>query len=533
MTAKAPTAATALSVSRRRRWLWLLLLGLPLALLLGSTLVVWYTSDRFLISAIADADRLDPGWRLEELEANRLPFPPNGQNGLDQILAMRAALPQGFSPESKWSFPGYQTDAETLAKMRHAMTDSLSPRPEVGKPSTLLNNEEVRVLLAEQEKTTKALALARDLVNFPYGRTPPINYRQDWYFRGVGAAPFVEAQAAAELLRYHALLRAHADDVASALYDLRAMLHAGRALGDDEPPISQAIRMKMGLRAVFTLERTLGLGETREEELAAMQRELQEEVATPFFLIQIRDARAGLDRYFAAVQNGQITFSKFRQASLHFGIDPREWLGQWHLLQCFLSIRSQRAECLKLMNELVEIAKLPTEEQMSAAGGWETKVDALQAGRLARVLLRGKGTVIIHDLRSKAYLRTALVGVAAERFRLAHGRWPAQVDELVPQYLKAIPADPYDGMPLRLKQGADIFLVYSVGLDTVDNGGLIERGKNMNSPGSDIGFQLFDPAKRRQPARPWMFPHKTQEPDPDGGNGEVKPDRANDERSWQ
>ncbi|REK09444.1 MAG: hypothetical protein DWQ37_18580 [Planctomycetota bacterium] len=41
--------------------------------------------------------------------------------------------------------------------------------------------------------------------------------------------------------------------------------------------------------------------------------------------------------------------------------------------------------------------------------------------------------------------RTALLAMAAEAYRLDHGDWPQSLEELVPEYLSALPVDPYSG----------------------------------------------------------------------------------------
>jgi len=41
----------------------------------------------------------------------------------------------------------------------------------------------------------------------------------------------------------------------------------------------------------------------------------------------------------------------------------------------------------------------------------------------------------------------------------------------VPDYLDAVPTDPFDGEPLRYRQFAGGYKVYSIGRDLVDDGG--------------------------------------------------------------
>jgi hypothetical protein len=74
--------------------------------------------------------------------------------------------------------------------------------------------------------------------------------------------------------------------------------------------------------------------------------------------------------------------------------------------------------------------------------------------------------------RAEATELCARVAVAMTRYRLDHGTLPARLDQLVPAYLDAIPVDPYDGNPLRLTTADDSSIIYSIGPDGVDNGGI-------------------------------------------------------------
>jgi len=69
-----------------------------------------------------------------------------------------------------------------------------------------------------------------------------------------------------------------------------------------------------------------------------------------------------------------------------------------------------------------------------------------------------------------AVLRTAL---AVERYRLAHdGKFPPSLNALVPAYLREVPRDPFDEQPLRFKPLSPGYVIYSIGADGVDDGGL-------------------------------------------------------------
>jgi hypothetical protein len=102
-----------------------------------------------------------------------------------------------------------------------------------------------------------------------------------------------------------------------------------------------------------------------------------------------------------------------------------------------------------------------------------------------------------HARQAAAQFRAAIVALAAEQFRRATGHWPTALDELVPQYLTAAPRDPMDGQQLRLARRPDGIVIYSVGLDGKDDGGVV-AAENKGNP-RDIGIRLWDVAQRRQP----------------------------------
>ncbi|MEP6592719.1 MAG: hypothetical protein ABJC51_03460, partial [Acidobacteriota bacterium] len=69
-------------------------------------------------------------------------------------------------------------------------------------------------------------------------------------------------------------------------------------------------------------------------------------------------------------------------------------------------------------------------------------------------------------------VRGALVTLAIERYRRGHdGVLPAQLSDLVPSRLSAVPVDPFSGSGLIYKRLPQGYVVYSVGPDRADNGG--------------------------------------------------------------
>ncbi len=108
---------------------------------------------------------------------------------------------------------------------------------------------------------------------------------------------------------------------------------------------------------------------------------------------------------------------------------------------------------------------------------------------------------------AEARRRVLITALALERFRGKHGAYPATLAPLAPEFLTTVPVDFMDGQPLRYRLTDDgHFVLYSVGLDCVDNGGMI------SDPSALPWFQSI----RQHPGGPtnvdivWPRPEPTQ-----------------------
>ena len=59
--------------------------------------------------------------------------------------------------------------------------------------------------------------------------------------------------------------------------------------------------------------------------------------------------------------------------------------------------------------------------------------------------------------------------IACQRYERRNGRLPAKLDDLVPEFIEAVPKDPFDGQPLRYS--AERRIIWSVGKNLKDDGG--------------------------------------------------------------
>ncbi len=74
-------------------------------------------------------------------------------------------------------------------------------------------------------------------------------------------------------------------------------------------------------------------------------------------------------------------------------------------------------------------------------------------------------------LRRRGELHGALVGIALELYRREHDQWPESLDKLTPRWLPELPVDFINGGPVGYRLIDGMPVVYSLGVDTDDDGG--------------------------------------------------------------
>jgi hypothetical protein len=468
-------SATAAVTRRRRRWLrWSLLLGLPLLALavpLGVMEYNHWSDERELAEAIAETDRLDPRWRLDEILADR-PAIADADNPALVVGKVDALLQPGV-------FDLGERNERLFEK------ENLSPANRLNDPQIVA----VRVAL---EKHARALKLARTLKDFRGEGRFAIEYAP--VHIQTPFAPLQRCRGVMQMLQLDAFLRAEEEDGAGALQSCRAVLVAARSIGNEPDLPVMLIRVAGQRMAVDALERVLAQSEKLPAaELKAMQELLAREIAAPILLHALRGERGGWDRSLANLQIGTITLAQFNG-----GKEANSW-GDW--LETSWLVRC-RPQYLRLMNQAVEAVRQPVEKQSEAMKQFTSALEAMDRdpARRSPVLLI---VPAVHKLANtnrcqQANLRSALVAVVVERYRLEHDAWPERLEDVVKAgLLDAAPLDPMNGQPLRYKRLADGVVVYSVGVDGADDGGRINRD-NREDPGYDLGVRLWDVDRRRQ-----------------------------------
>jgi hypothetical protein len=445
--------------------------------------VLWFNvrkeGEARLARVCAELDATDPGWRMAELEAtHNASVAPPGQNACEQALAAARLI----TPEIR----RYQLGARWAGELELPHT----PHP-----------DDLASLRESLDEAEPALQLARNLYRCTGGGIR-FEYRdlEFWVLDWLDQLRKTEA-----LLDFATILTAADGRTDESLKLARSIIALDRGVGGEPLMISQAVRMKMLMTAVRSTERTLAwCSNATDEELALVQSELLIAASAPRLRIARRSERAYQLRVLESLES-RVATQRLGYGSLRAGervqlvCQHNHWPGQ-------------QAEMLELMTRLVEATDRSYPEQLRICNGvWAAAKAAYKDPSKAPMSKFSYGgfssehPLLELDARSVGALRVAATAVASERFRLKHGRLPTTLSELTPDFLTAVPADPYTGKPLQFQRTEFGVVVYMTRADGADDGEVNLDEKD--EKGGNIGFRLFDPTHRRQPPLP--------KPDPD------------------
>lgn len=467
---------------RLRRWLRRLVKGFLLFLLLIVLILVgidiyWrHIGATRLAAAVDEATKQDEKWRWDDLQASRAAV-ADEDNAAFQIDKIAAML------QSPW-----------------AVKTSLLPEFNEMYPPVRLDSRQVQAAWIDPHLVAPALAEAHALARFRTGRFPAGDMLDAYDAK---EARRDRMRAVARLLSHEAVLLAEDGKVSEAVISARTIFHAGRAVGDEPGDSAMEIHQKCQAISVRSIERALAQGEASDGVLGETARLLHEEDSTDLLTPGLRGQRAEFFEVCGLLEAGELERLAAGRDS-YDGYDTNTW-GHLKLWLSVPSFRENRARGLEWATRAVAYAALPFEEQPAKFEQLKQEinrtdsddVDSIRWHRAVRdVHLYPLMAEVNHYLH--AQLRCATAALAAERYRLAKGKWPDALDALVPAYLPAVPKDPYTGEAIRLRRVEDGLIIYSVGQDGKDDGGNLDHLSKEKHVNIDYGFRLWDVKYRHQ-----------------------------------
>jgi len=154
-------------------------------------------------------------------------------------------------------------------------------------------------------------------------------------------------------------------------------------------------------------------------------------------------------------------------------------LGQWALGTRFRLMGKGRimADYTQTLNQIIADARRPFAARSPAPAAPPT------ADPISDMLTPTFGNTRIRETEADTQNALLLTMLALRAYKLDHGAYPATLAALAPGYLQAVPDDPFAlSGPLRYKRLSAKYLLYSVGPDGKDDGGVAIFDRTNSAP---------------------------------------------------
>lgn len=371
-----------------------------------------------------------------------------------------------------------------------SMTDTNVPwlgRAEVPMPGLPLD-ERLRTRIEGLVHTNgAALALARSAIDRPRCRYPvPLSMGAETPIRHLGPV-----RQLVKTLNLETLLAADQNRADLAVSNLVTVLRLCDSLAQE--PIGISVNVSLGLypEVVQATERLLSRCALTEAQLdvveSAWSRSLTHPMAERVLLSQIA--------LYQPVQHLGVR-DALRWIDIHSGSDRQGFWEETRLASYVLSggLKHEYAVLVEFWDAGRKQVRTPfprrLQEERQFAAQWEPRVGA---ERLPVLKVLGHPAMFTRaELRAQALRQCVLASCAVERYRLRHaGEIPERLADLVPEPCPAVPEDPVDGKPLQYRRSGLDYVIYSVGEDGVDHGGLAPRPRRLGGNPKGVDWPIF------------------------------------------
>jgi hypothetical protein len=278
------------------------------------------------------------------------------------------------------------------------------------------------------------------------------------------------------LLELEARVRARQGDAHGTAESLHAIFQAAASLEREPVLVSQLVRYACISIGVSLLQDVLTQMEFSDADLAMLQHDLE-----------VADFQPGLRRAIQAERVlGMSAFHDSELLDIEIGRPAATATAvtrQDDLTAYLEYMRRFEAAALKPWPDAHIDAQAVSDDFQAANGSLIGKARYL----LTAKILPGMESAFHAAFRAQARNRVAAAAMAVERHRVKYGETPASLEQTMPEFLTAVPSDPFDGKPLRyFRVGDDGYTVYSIGTNGADDGG--QDQENRGEP--DVTFRV-------------------------------------------
>jgi len=334
----------------------------------------------------------------------------------------------------------------------------------------------VQEFLAENKET---LEILHELVGMEHGRYPV-----DLSLGLEALMPYLaEIRDLARLLSLDALWYAEENDAEAAVKSTLAVFGLAGSLADEPLITSQLVRFASEEIGVSSIEAVINRAELGDGQLAQLSRAVAQNQDRDSLLRALVGERAVMlecmerpaDALLRPLSGRPVALSSLLMI-LYEGVG--------------LSRRGA-VIYVDLVEEVLKALSLPEHRRVPAVKAVEAKLAEIpKVYWTVHMVTPAYSRIVEVGLRNTAHLRVARTALAVERYRLAEGKLPEGLTALAPDYLDAVPKDPFDGQDLRFKRLEKGYVVYSIGGDCSDDGGKQRDPESNRRENWDVTFTV-------------------------------------------
>ena len=297
----------------------------------------------------------------------------------------------------------------------------------------------------------------------------------------------------AQLYQYAAFLAMQSGRLDRASSNIVTKLALARTLDNEPCLISQLVRLKMIKMAFATLERRANTGALSATEVTNLTAAFAKARTTHLATHALIGERAMTIPYFRMTRAEAARLKTRKDGDEPRNDSPLAYDGP-AILKLIGYYELDFGSYLAGMSKGIEIAgrtppaNLAASRYFAHAGEESTKRHRAVSGRL----LSAYTGVAARGNEAIAWQRLAVTALAIEQFRNQNGRLPEKLLELRPQFRFKEAEDPFAGNALRYRRTETGYVLYSVGGDGRDDGGLVESERKESSDGKsyDLSFTV-------------------------------------------
>jgi len=156
------------------------------------------------------------------------------------------------------------------------------------------------------------------------------------------------------------------------------------------------------------------------------------------------------------------------------------------------NLAEDRQFCEVTFNQALVVRNEPFPQRLTQEDDLFSHAETVATNKnlyLSGIFFDALNKVEIREATCLANLRLAQTAISLEKFRVDHAdHYPESLNELAPNYLKALPTDPFDGRTLQYHKAGNGYVLYSIGPNLKYDG-----GKRGNGQKSDIVFTVVAP----------------------------------------